>query len=65
VPLAFRRRAQVPAVELWARLPGALFFFWLLAVAWWSHGAKVAPLGLYALAFAPPYLSLLALRKRI
>jgi uncharacterized membrane protein len=63
-PRAFRSRARVPEVELWARLPGALFFFGLLALAFLARGQKVLPLGAYALAFAPPYLALLAQRRR-
>ncbi len=64
VPAAFRRRAGVPESELWARVPGALFFFALLVVALWTHGRSVAPLACYALAFAPPYVALLTLRRR-
>jgi hypothetical protein len=64
VPRAFRSRSRVPEIELWARLPGALFFFGLLVLAFISHGRQVAALAAYALAFAPPYLSLLAQRRR-
>jgi hypothetical protein len=47
---------RVPRIELWVRLPGALFFFVLLARdaprAWW--------LVAYAIPFALPYLGVLA-----
>lgn len=49
-----RARARVPPIELWVRVPGAIFFFALLALS-----ARSAPLAIYALAFAPPWLALL------
>lgn len=50
-------RRRVPPILLWIRVPAALFFFILLAL----HGRKDTHLVLYALAFAPPYLSILSL----
>lgn len=50
-----RMRRRVPPIELWVRVPAALFFFVLLGL----HGRDVAPLVAYAIAFAPPYLSLI------
>jgi hypothetical protein len=47
-------RARVPPRELWARLPGALFFFVLL-FARPLHGWALLT---YASAFVPPYLAL-------
>ncbi len=61
VAAAFARRrtgAHVAPIELWARVPGAAFFFALLAV----HHAGALPLLGYASAFVPPYLALLFLR---
>lgn len=64
VPLAARalqvRTSQrVPPILLWVRVPAALFFFVLLGV----HGRESGALVAYALAFAPPYLSLFARRR--
>jgi len=56
--ILFARRARVPAIDLWARLPGALFFFALLILNW------TRPLALYAFAFAPPYIALLSRNNR-
>lgn len=55
---AFRRGARlgVPAGDLLLRLPGALFFFVLLAI----HGRNDPVLVGWSLAFAPPYLALMA-----
>ncbi|MFO0592062.1 MAG: carotenoid biosynthesis protein [Polyangiaceae bacterium] len=50
-------RRRVPPALLWIRVPAALFFFVLLGL----HGREDASLVLYALAFAPPYLSVLSL----
>ncbi len=50
-------RRRVPPVLLWLRVPAALFFFVLLGV----YGRDDHFLVLYALAFAPPYLSVLSL----
>jgi hypothetical protein len=47
-------RARVPARDLWCRLPGALFFFVLLA----AQPSKSGALPMYAAAFVPPYLAL-------
>jgi hypothetical protein len=55
----FARRARVPAIDLWARLPGALFFFVLLILHW------SRPLAIYAFAFAPPYIALLSGNDRM
>jgi hypothetical protein len=55
---AWRRRADVPVRTVMARAPGAAFFFALLATA--ARGR--ADLVVYALAFAPAYLALLAAR---
>lgn len=55
IGIARAREAQVrrvPASELLLRLPGAAFFFVLLA----SGASPPLPLLLYAVAFAPPYL---------
>ncbi len=49
-------RRRVPPVLLWLRVPAALFFFVLLGV----YGREDRFLVLYALAFAPPYLTLLS-----
>jgi hypothetical protein len=48
-------RARVPPRDLWARLPGAAFFFVLLA----AQPLRSWALPMYALAFVPPYLALL------
>lgn len=48
-------RARVPSGELLVRVPGAIFFFALLAIFARGDRALVA----WALAFAPPYLALL------
>lgn len=45
---------RVPRIELWVRVPGALFFFALLAL----YGRQEIALVAYSLSFAPPYLSL-------
>jgi hypothetical protein len=45
---------RVPRIELWVRVPGALFFFALLAL----NGRQEIALVAYSLSFAPPYLSL-------
>jgi hypothetical protein len=52
-----RRRLarRVPTSELLLRVPGAAFFFVLLAL----YGRDLPSLCLYAVAFAPPYLALL------
>ena len=50
-------RRRVPPALLWIRVPAALFFFVLLGL----HGREDGSLVLYALAFAPPYLSILSL----
>lgn len=47
-------RARVPPGDLWARLPGAAFFFVLLA----AQPLRSWALPMYALAFVPPYLAL-------
>lgn len=54
--IAWRRgtRRRVPAPDILVRLPGALFFFALLAM----HGRNEHALVVYALSFAPPYLAL-------
>jgi Carotenoid biosynthesis protein len=49
-----RTRQRVPPILLWLRVPAALFFFVLLGIFGRRSGALVA----YALAFAPPYLSI-------
>jgi hypothetical protein len=48
-------RARIPVALLFVRIPGAAFFFVLLAM----HGSADTPLVAYALAFAPPYLALM------
>jgi hypothetical protein len=55
----FRRRLgrRVPRIELLVRVPGALFFFALLAM----HGRDARALIAWSLAFAPPYLALLSI----
>lgn len=53
-------RLRVPLSDLMLRVPGAAFFFVLLAL----HAAERWTLIAYALAFAPPYLSLIALPSR-
>lgn len=53
-------RRMVPVSELVARVPAASFFFVLLAL----HGRSDLRLVLWTLAFAPPYLSLMSLRRR-
>ena len=53
-------RRRIPASDLLVRMPGAAFFFVLLAV----YGRDFAPLVVYALAFAPPYLALMKLDVR-
>lgn len=53
-------RHRVPVRELLARVPAATFFFALLAF----HGRDNPRLVLWTLAFAPPYLTLMALRPR-
>lgn len=50
-------RRRVPPMLLWLRVPAALFFFILLAL----NGRDDLSLVLYAIAFAPPYLSVLSL----
>lgn len=50
-------RRRVPPMLLWLRVPAALFFFVLLG----AYGRDDRFLVLYALAFAPPYLSMLSL----
>lgn len=54
--LSLRHRASrlVPLGAMATRVPAALFFFGLL----WLHGRSDLPLVVFALAFAPPYLSL-------
>lgn len=44
--------AKVPLLEMVLRIPGAVFFFVLLAL----YGRECIPLIAYALAFSPPYL---------
>jgi hypothetical protein len=51
-------RRRVPRVFMWLRVPAAAFFFVLLA----ERGRAVAPLVVYALAFAPPYVAMTAFR---
>jgi hypothetical protein len=51
-------RARVPPGELMVRLPGALFFFVLLAL----YGRQAPPLIAYTFAFVAPYLALLRVR---
>lgn len=53
-----RLRQRVPLEELLVRVPGAIFFFVLLAL----YGRTLPALICYALAFVPPYLSLLSFR---
>ncbi len=53
-------RHRVPVRELLARVPAATFFFALLAI----HGRNNLRLVLWTLAFAPPYLTLMALRPK-
>jgi hypothetical protein len=50
------RRVSLSRADLLTRIPGAVFFFVLLAV----FARQQVPLVLYALAFAPPYLALTA-----
>lgn len=59
--VAWRRelRARVPPVEVLVRIPGAVFFFVLLAVT--GAGGWLTA---WALAFAPPYLALTRLPAR-
>jgi hypothetical protein len=47
-------RRLVPPVDMFMRVPAAVFFFVLLA----QHGRDAPALVAYAIAFAPPYLSL-------
>ena len=47
-------RRRVPPMDMFMRVPAALFFFVLLA----QHGRDAPALVAYAIAFAPPYLSL-------
>lgn len=49
-------RRQIPRVVLLSRIPAAAFFFGLLLSQW--NNVPLS-LGLYALAFAPPYFSLM------
>jgi hypothetical protein len=58
--LRARARRRVPFAALLGRVPAALFFFVLLALHARSHPALLA----WALAFAPPYLSLIDLIRR-
>lgn len=60
--VAWRRqlRTQIPLAELLVRVPAAAFFFVLLGL----YGRELPALVAYALAFAPPYLALLDLRRR-
>lgn len=53
VVLATRGRLGIPRVELYLRVPAALFFFVLLAIHARTDGALIA----WAIAFAPPYLA--------
>jgi hypothetical protein len=53
-------RARVPFVEMLLRVPAALFFFVLLALDARRDPALIA----WALAFAPPYCSLLDIPRR-
>ena len=48
-------RRRVPLRDLIVRVPGALFFFVLLAL----YGRSLPPLVAYTFAFVPPYLALL------
>ncbi len=59
--VAWRRgvRRRVPIAELLVRVPAAGFFFVLLGL----YGRELPALVVYALAFAPPYLALLDLRR--
>ncbi|HZS41952.1 MAG TPA: carotenoid biosynthesis protein [Polyangia bacterium] len=50
-------RRRVPTIELLVRVPGALFFFVLLA----SYGRDQTALVTWSFAFAPPYLALLSI----
>jgi hypothetical protein len=60
VALVVRRRPRDLRRLVWLRAPAAVFFFSLL----WLHGRDVddAPLVVWALAFAPPWLALLLVR---
>ena len=53
-------RRRVPSAELFVRAPAAMFFFVLLGL----HGRDDPSLVAYAIAFAPPYLSLIDWRSR-
>jgi hypothetical protein len=55
-----RARERVPRLDMLLRVPAALYFFVLLALT----AAHKADLIAYALAFAPPYLSLTRLAPR-
>jgi hypothetical protein len=59
VILIVRRRVHVARETIWARAPGALFFFALLVVHGIARDAAWLPLWPYALAFVPPYATLL------
>ncbi len=54
VALVLVRRVALPRADLVTRVPGAIFFFVLLA----AFARRDVALVLYALAFAPPYLAL-------
>ena len=57
---AWRRGGVVPLGAVFARAPGAAFFFALLALTARDRGDLVA----FAIAFAPPYVALIARRAR-
>jgi len=60
ISLRRRARRRVPVVDMWLRIPAALFFFTLVV----RDGHDNLPLLLYAAAFAPPYLTLTRLSHR-